>query len=541
MDFAFDLATNTLTPLDLTGDELRLKWRSLESVRLKVMRAGVAEALPADAGLALYIARAGLLLAELTQWEIPEDPSGWHTGTLNLHTEPLADEFDDGAVTSLLCACELHWWEVTQADTPYISDNWVPVRITPPEVEPEPDSPAPLSGADSWLTARALRFDTEQTLTSEQRARLLANLGDLTGPPGPAGAPGSPGSPGAAGPSGPAGAPGSAGPSGPAGAPGPQGPPGPTGPSGYADLAEVVPAVAQVTQLMPTIGGMDLDGVYLDIAIGGGAVVRAWFNIDGGTAPPAMPGSGRLLEVWLSSTADQSQTCYALGNALDADPDLSATASYPVEVTQPAGALAVPQSSDTGKLNVTVFLSGADSYPRFKPINGELIYGMTAGMVGAAETIHQHNYLSDLYQRPGTARLANDYTRNGNSLVTPNGLSLPVVAGLTYAFEWEGFYTTSVNTEGLGLAMNGPSSSGIVIESLIVLTATATLNLARNTAWNTVHQATTSGGNVNHWFRVRGVFTPAVDGNLECRVQSETAGGSVTIKASSTLKTFPIG
>jgi hypothetical protein len=178
MDWTFDLATNTLNPADAQGIGIPLKWRSREAMRLQFLRASAAELLPADSGIALHlIASDGTIFASVTSWTAPEAATGFYTGDLILHTDALTDAFDDEAVKQVPASIEMHWWREGEAATPFISDNLLSALLQRPVVLPESGSPIVLEGAEAWLTARAVRFDEEQTLDTAQKAQALENLG----------------------------------------------------------------------------------------------------------------------------------------------------------------------------------------------------------------------------------------------------------------------------------------------------------------------------------------------------------------------------
>jgi hypothetical protein len=156
MDFLFDLATNQLTPFG--AEEISLKWRSREPVRIQFTRAGTLELLASGYGLALYLAKEGDLLAEVTDWTAPGTVSGWYEGTLILHTAALTAAFEEETVTKITSSIELHKWASGQASTPAISDNDVLAHIARPAIEPEPASEEVLTGAEDWLAARSPRW-----------------------------------------------------------------------------------------------------------------------------------------------------------------------------------------------------------------------------------------------------------------------------------------------------------------------------------------------------------------------------------------------
>lgn len=331
-----------------------------------------------------------------------------------------------------------------------------------------------------------------------------------------------------------------------------------------ASLVETVSAVAQVSEINFSFVGpaTNLFGNYIDIPFDKApspSLLRVWFDDDNAPgSPPATPPGGRLARVGLTDVSTDSDMATAFVAAVNPDADVDAAigwASMLAVVTQPAGDLSSLINSTSA--GISVVTDGADAYQRLLAINGELITGIVDGskLTGVdaerlngytyaqfALAAHSHDFLTDLINRPRAAVLASDFVRNSTTLATVTGMSIPVVSGKTYVFEVEGFYVANTTTEGLGVAMNGPSASGIVIDSIIALAATGTLNLARNTAWATAHQGASSGGNVNHWFRIRGSFTAAASGNLDFQVKAETgAANSITIKSGAVMRVATTG
>lgn len=154
MDFIFDLATNQLLPTNGV-EEIALKWRSREPIRIHFHRDGTDELLPSGYGLALYIARAGTLLASCVDFTTPGAATGNYTGTVILHTDNLTDAFETATVLSIAASVEVHWWATGEASSPAISDNVVLSQIARPAVEPEPASVEVLDGGEEWLEQRA--------------------------------------------------------------------------------------------------------------------------------------------------------------------------------------------------------------------------------------------------------------------------------------------------------------------------------------------------------------------------------------------------
>lgn len=139
MDFTFDLATNQLIPTNGV-DEITLKWRSREPVRIHFHRDGTDELLPSGFGLALYLKRSTTMLATCTSFTAPGTAAGYYTGTLILNTDPLTTAFTTATVLSIAAKVEAHWWASGESASPSISDSVVSAQIVRPVVAPEPSS-----------------------------------------------------------------------------------------------------------------------------------------------------------------------------------------------------------------------------------------------------------------------------------------------------------------------------------------------------------------------------------------------------------------
>ena len=139
MDFTFDLATNQLIPTNGV-DEITLKWRSREPVRIHFHRDGTDELLPTGFGLALYLKRSTTMLATCTSFTAPGTAAGYYTGTLILNTTPLTTAFTTATVLSIAAKVEAHWWASGESASPSISDSVVSAQIVRPVVAPEPSS-----------------------------------------------------------------------------------------------------------------------------------------------------------------------------------------------------------------------------------------------------------------------------------------------------------------------------------------------------------------------------------------------------------------
>ena len=150
MDFTFDLATNQLLPTNGV-EEIALKWRSREPVRIHFHRDGTDELLPSGFGLALYLSRAGTLLATCDGFTAPGAATGYYTSTVILHTTPLTTAFTTATVLAIAATIEAHWWASGQASSPAISDTVVGAQIIRPAVAPEPASIEVIDGGSEYL------------------------------------------------------------------------------------------------------------------------------------------------------------------------------------------------------------------------------------------------------------------------------------------------------------------------------------------------------------------------------------------------------
>ncbi len=155
MDLIYDLATNSLCS---DAAEIALKWRSREAVRINFQRGGVAELLPTGYGLAFYLAKAGVLLAEITDWTAPGTAAGFYTGSLVLNTSGLTSAFADEDVKSITTDIEVHVWNSGEGSNPAISDSILSAQLRRPAVEPEPAAVEVLEGGEEWLEQRAARY-----------------------------------------------------------------------------------------------------------------------------------------------------------------------------------------------------------------------------------------------------------------------------------------------------------------------------------------------------------------------------------------------
>lgn len=127
-------------------------------------------------------------------------------------------------------------------------------------------------------------------------------------------------------------------------------------------------------------------------------------------------------------------------------------------------------------------------------------------------------------------------TSTSTSLADVDGLSFSIAAG-SYTFEFLIIYLSSTSTNGIQLAINGPTLDGIVYSSEIMASATAgtdQYHTAVINAYDTAHSPGNSGGATVLLARLHGALTVTASGTFVVRYASEAAGpSSVTIGAGS--------
>jgi len=121
-------------------------------------------------GIKLNIGDVGFLaVAEEFEW-VPNVDS--YRAVLNLNTQEIIDAMVD--LDRIECFAELSY---TDAVNGPISSQTIPTTIYREVVTGDEGTPVILPDADDWLTARAVRFDISQTLTSGQKTQAQTNIG----------------------------------------------------------------------------------------------------------------------------------------------------------------------------------------------------------------------------------------------------------------------------------------------------------------------------------------------------------------------------
>jgi hypothetical protein len=137
-----------------------------------------------------------------------------------------------------------------------------------------------------------------------------------------------------------------------------------------------------------------------------------------------------------------------------------------------------------------------------------------------------------------SSRVSSDQTSSSATLADVTGLTAAVGAGRKYHFRCLIHHQSSISTEGLGLAINGPAGmTNICAEAQIYTAGAGTVMMDVITAVETAVQNTTGVSVSVKPAYISGYFeTGANAGTFAIRFKAETGGGnSVTIKAGSFL------
>jgi hypothetical protein len=140
----------------------------------------------------------------------------------------------------------------------------------------------------------------------------------------------------------------------------------------------------------------------------------------------------------------------------------------------------------------------------------------------------------------GAVRLSQDRSTTSTSYQDVVGLAFPLAANCHYAFQFEGAYTTAVNTTGIQLALNGPAFSVLAAGFQLFTSATAVLAaLAAN--YDVGVNGTASAAGTALPFRIYGNISTTAAGLLIVRGRSEVNGSAVTVRAGSYGLLFKVG
>lgn len=315
-------------------------------------------------------------------------------------------------------------------------------------------------------------------------------------------------------------------------------------------VIEVVAAVAQQTAItINAEASTDWNNNgYIDVAEPDG-VVRIWFNVDGMGSAPASD-TERLIMVALAANDALATVVELLAAAVAADGAFTVTsnATQALLTANEAGHVGLATTSTNSSIgSVNVDVAGADQYLRLLPTNGEQITHVNAatlqGQAAAEFAAFNHTHaFSQLNSRP---RYARTVTPSVSSSTTLANLVSASVEAREYIFEATGFLSSSATTEGLSLAVNGPTFTAGSLSAHITIPTNAIGGLVNGTVTAYETKITNPIGPgaaaLGRWHVTgRVAFTAA--GTFAIRYSAETGGGSsVTVPAGAVLCVYPVG
>jgi hypothetical protein len=137
---------------------------------------------------------------------------------------------------------------------------------------------------------------------------------------------------------------------------------------------------------------------------------------------------------------------------------------------------------------------------------------------------------------PSIVRLGNDVSTSVTTCCADaTGLSFNVLSGKVYHFKFLVRWDTTATNKGIGLTLNGPSTTFLTYDVIYPRTTSVGEIHGRN-AYNDATPMTTSPALTNNLGIIEGLIQPSADGTLIVRFQTETppaAVGTVTIKSNS--------
>lgn len=148
---------------------------------------------------------------------------------------------------------------------------------------------------------------------------------------------------------------------------------------------------------------------------------------------------------------------------------------------------------------------------------------------------------SSITGRPQTKALTSNVSTTSTSFSDVTGLTIAVSATGTYVFEVVGWFTSSVSTEGIKFAMNGPTASFLSLSVAYGATTTYANGYANYTAYDDGPTLSQSGGSTPREFRIQGTATISATGTFAVRFAAETGGAnSATVNSGSFFRLTPV-
>ena len=135
---------------------------------------------------------------------------------------------------------------------------------------------------------------------------------------------------------------------------------------------------------------------------------------------------------------------------------------------------------------------------------------------------------------PSLVRLGSDSSTTSNTCCTDaTGLSFSVSSGKVYHFKFLVRWDTTLLTKGIGLTLNGPTTSFLTYD-VIYPSATAAGEIHGRNSYNSEpNPLPNSPALTNNLGIIEGLIQPSASGTLIVRFESEGGAGTTTIKANS--------
>jgi len=144
------------------------------------------------------------------------------------------------------------------------------------------------------------------------------------------------------------------------------------------------------------------------------------------------------------------------------------------------------------------------------------------------------NYVDNHTSNPiSTCYKTSTQNSTSTSLTDITSLYFPLSSGHRYFFKFKIFWTSDTTGNGIGFAVNGPSSPTTLTVDIRIDTGTSGYTSGVKTAYDDAVVAGTSTGSTPLSATIEGEITPSTAGNLYARFKSENSGIKVYVRQGS--------